>query len=488
MKYTIFFIFCFSMFFCGYIQAYDEQIIQEWQEKYSILDIVPEWKTTWEKLHDGTSSSSLDSFREEIEKSKIFSSILQIEESSEEDMKTIWFGLCMKHPTLARNIENIVRPLYGKAIDEKILDSIHNQIIKRSRTKSVWEKIACDCLQQWFNKDIKETNDLENYKRLTLDDGRKLIGNIKNTQDNMINFEILSNTGKTMGSISINKYKIIKEENIQKENPLLVLQKKAYERLLRAIRTKKYTVAYKIYNDLANKCIISKYEQRVMILATVPRLLICTTPSVKSPFESTFSRLPRCRTCRGKITIRCNVCNGKGVQICPVCKGEKFIREETDEVIETKCSQCKGQGEIATGQKRERVLCKDCKGTGRIEKFLQCATCKGEGHVNGISCEKCKGNGGSTSKRKCRKCDKSGKVWVLTSGTKKVCPKCKGKKVFTSSTIGKKKVPCAECNGSGKIGECTRCRETGKLKCSNCKATGMNLKNPLTRLFLEIIR
>ena len=104
----------------------------------------------------------------------------------------------------------------------------------------------------------------------------------------MINFEILSNTGKTMGSISINKYKIIKEENIQKENPLLVLQKKAYERLLRAIRTKKYTVAYKIYNDLANKCIISKYEQRVMILATVPRLLICTTPSVKSPFEAHF--------------------------------------------------------------------------------------------------------------------------------------------------------------------------------------------------------
>ncbi|MFH1259025.1 MAG: hypothetical protein ABII74_04315 [Elusimicrobiota bacterium] len=103
-----------------------------------------------------------------------------------------------------------------------------------------------------------------------------------------------------------------------------------------------------------------------------------------------------CDRCNGQLQISCEKCEGLGKIVCPECKGRGGIY----------CWNCGGRGK--TGVSGSEIVCIECSGKGKST----CNNCK-NGYLECVAC-------------------KQGTVQ---------CTKCLGKGIL----------PCAECEGQGKI-------------------------------------
>lgn len=97
----------------------------------------------------------------------------------------------------------------------------------------------------------------------------------------------------------------------------------------------------------------------------------------------------------------CDVCSGTGDTKCMKCHGEGLSNKQVD------CSSCNGEGRVR--RIIRRVVCTQCKGSGKINDF--CDKCNGFGLVK---CKKCSGDG----EVDCKYCDATGKLNDVG------CPSC----------------------------------------------------------------
>jgi hypothetical protein len=135
---------------------------------------------------------------------------------------------------------------------------------------------------------------------------------------------------------------------------------------------------------------------------------------------------------------------------CPLCKGTGSIA----------CTACLNSGGLATGLGK----CEKCSGKG----LVTCSNCRG---AYGVVCSTCAGTGTMMARQgethveagKCKDCGGTGyKWWAGVPGwIPGGCPKC-----FYTPNRGK--MPCLECKGSGRSGQCPICNGTKKAVCPKC--------------------
>ncbi len=119
----------------------------------------------------------------------------------------------------------------------------------------------------------------------------------------------------------------------------------------------------------------------------------------------------------------------------------------------------------AQSPEEERVLCRECGGTGRIRcTRCICLTCSGTGqvHCSGcdagrVACKVCRGTGtprGFFRRGPCKNCEGTGQEYHG------VCD-------------GAGEVACLDCSGIGSEGECDHCGGKGDMRCQFCHGAGL---------------
>lgn len=138
------------------------------------------------------------------------------------------------------------------------------------------------------------------------------------------------------------------------------------------------------------------------------------------------------------VTIRCDACAGN-----QFLKGLKW----------TKCTKCRGRGEIFFLVGQDDVLCDACCGRGALQglDWMTCFRCSGRGGINAVGgdmsrCVGCKGRG-----------QLKGKDWTA-------CVKCKGQ--GQHNALNGSRVVCNACTGHGAL------RGLDWERCFNCHGKG----------------
>lgn len=166
---------------------------------------------------------------------------------------------------------------------------------------------------------------------------------------------------------------------------------------------------------------------------------------------------PFCPTCRGKgkLVTYCPDCDGTGRQIqlgtnavyrkilCDECRGTGR-RSGVLQIV--KCASCDGSGWMITSEK----ICPRCKGVGQIKDasgWMDCPECDGAGTIppDMKLCRECLGTGEieTGSDEVCKKCYGLGTRIVVQSGGI-ACNRCSGTGILSETT-------CPTCNGVGRI-------------------------------------
>ncbi len=203
-------------------------------------------------------------------------------------------------------------------------------------------------------------------------------------------------------------------------------------------------------------------------------------------------QVPSVHRVKSVFVRKCARCESKGVVECPNCqtKGEVVCGSETNEFT---CQGCKGKGTRFNPKTQREMDCVHCLKTGKVagcggNKRVGCKTCDRKGK---LSCPKCAGTGQfkpscrcdtcqGTGKRKCPACEGSGEK---VKGDCHRCRNSRGECGFCRATgIERSGNTCRVCDGNGRCPgcggtgdysvECWVCKGDGEVDCRRCGATG----------------
>jgi DnaJ-class molecular chaperone len=111
------------------------------------------------------------------------------------------------------------------------------------------------------------------------------------------------------------------------------------------------------------------------IIAFVFFFFVPVLISIAQTSPDTNLSLDTCHICegKGKISVICKTCKGTGKIYCSSCAGGGVIKQYNhfgDSY--SSCQRCKGKGLIqcqaCEGKKRQVLFCENCKGKGMIKK------------------------------------------------------------------------------------------------------------------------